>query len=69
VTVNGDRVGLVTSADRGYFVGKSIALAYLNPEAGVSGATVDVTNGSGETRTGIVNLRAAHDPDRIKARA
>lgn len=69
VTVNGDRVGLVTSSDRGFFVGKAIALAYLNPEAGVAGASVDVTNSTGETRSGVVKTKAAYDPDRSKARA
>jgi aminomethyltransferase len=69
VAVNGDRVGNVTSADRGYFVGKSIALAYLTLEAGVTGATVEVANAAGETRTGVVNTKAAYDPDRSKARA
>ncbi|MCC6790548.1 MAG: glycine cleavage system aminomethyltransferase GcvT [Thermomicrobiales bacterium] len=69
VFVNGEPVGLVTSADRGYFVGKSIALAYLTPEAGITGTAVDVVNATGETRSGVVNTRAAYDPDRSKARA
>jgi aminomethyltransferase len=69
VTVGRERVGLVTSADRGYFVGKSIALAYLNPEAGITGANVEVTNASGEVKTGVVNTKAAYDPDRSRAKA
>ena len=41
VTIDGFQVGNVTSADRGYFVGKSIALAYLQPEVATTGIAVD----------------------------
>ena len=53
VTANGVNVGAVTSADRGYFVGKSIALGYVKPEAAVSGVRLEVTNAAGESRTGV----------------
>jgi aminomethyltransferase len=69
VTANGDNVGAVTSADRGFFVGRSIALAYLKPESAVTGVQVEVTDSAGESRTGVVNTKAAYDPDRSVVRA
>ena len=68
VTAEGGVAGKVTSADPGYFVGKAIALAYVKPEFAVSGATVDVTDKSGTTRQGTVNLKAAYDPERVIVR-
>ncbi len=69
VTVGGEPAGSVTSADRGYFVGKSIALAYLTPALATTGTAVDVTAKTGERSTGVVNTRAAYDPDRTIVRA
>ena len=69
VTIDGAPVGKITSADRGYFVGKSLALGYLDPAAGATGIPVSVTNKAGESATGIVNTKAAYDPDRSKARS
>jgi len=68
VTFDGESVGTVTSGDRGFFVGKSIALAYLTPEFGNTGTTVTVTSAAGETADGVVNTKAAYDPNREKAR-
>jgi aminomethyltransferase len=59
----------VTSADRGFYVGKSIALAYLRPKAADTGVRVTVTDKGGMQATGTVNQRAAYDPDREKVRA
>lgn len=61
-------VGKVTSADRGFFVGKSIALAYLAPAHAKTGTEVEVTNAAGETSSGVVNTKAAYDPERMIAR-
>jgi aminomethyltransferase len=69
VTANGERIGTVTSADRGFFVGKSIALAYLDPAAAKTGTTVEVTDKNGIAATGTVNTKAAYDPDRARVRA
>ena len=69
VNIDGRAVGKVTSADRGYFVGKSIALAYLSPEASATGTTVTVTDKTGASATGSVNQKAAYDPERERARA
>ena len=69
VNVDGDAAGTVTSADRGYFVGKSIALAYLKPEFAATGIAVNVTDKTGASADGSVNQKAAYDPDREKVRA
>jgi aminomethyltransferase len=69
VTTAGEPVGAVTSADRGFHVGKSIALAYLTPVAAEAGTTVEVSAKTGERATGTVNTRAAYDPDRTIVRA
>lgn len=69
VSAGGDAAGVVTSGDRGFFVGKSIALAYIHPDAAVSGATVEVRNAKGDVKTGVVNTKAAYDPDRSRARS
>jgi aminomethyltransferase len=68
VSVDGEPVGTITSADRGYFVGKSLALGYLRPAVAATGTLVTVTDKSGATATGTVNQRAAYDPEREKVR-
>jgi aminomethyltransferase len=42
VRIGGDEVGTVTSADRGYALGRSLALAYVRPDAAAAGAVVEV---------------------------
>ncbi|MGI8477568.1 MAG: glycine cleavage system aminomethyltransferase GcvT [Thermomicrobiales bacterium] len=69
VTIDGEPAGTVTSGDRGFFVGKSIALGYLTPEMAATGAAVTVTDKTGASHAGVVNTRAAYDPDREKAKA
>lgn len=68
VSVNGVKVGTVTSGDRGFFVGKSIALAYLDPASATAGTEVVVTNAAGDHAGGVVNTKAAYDPNREKVR-
>jgi aminomethyltransferase len=69
ITANGEAVGSVTSADRGYFVGRTIALGYVTPETAVTGAQVQIGLADGGTVDGTVNLKAAYDPDREIVRA
>jgi glycine cleavage system aminomethyltransferase T len=69
VSINGSAVGKITSADRGFFVGRTIALGYLSPETAVTGTSVNVTDKDGAQATGTVNQRAAYDPDREIVRA
>jgi aminomethyltransferase len=69
LTANGQQVGAVTSADRGFFVGRTIALGYVQPEAAVTGARVEIGLADGSTANGTVNLKAAYDPEREIVRA
>jgi aminomethyltransferase len=69
ITIDGEAVGTITSADRGYYVGKSLALGYLTPDSAATGTTVTVSNKNGAQAIGTVNQRAAYDPDREKVRA
>ena len=43
IAADGRNVGKVTSADRGYFLGKSLALGYVAPEVAVAGTKVTVS--------------------------
>jgi aminomethyltransferase len=69
VTAGGEAAGAVTSADRGYFVGRTIALAYLAPAVAAAGTTVEIATKDGGTVSGVVNTKAAYDPEREKVRA
>jgi aminomethyltransferase len=69
VSVDGRMAGKVTSADRGYFVGKSIALAYLSPEVAAAGTSVSITAKDGASKSGVVNQKAVYDPERERVRA
>ena len=52
----------MTSADRGYFLGRSLALGYVAPAVAVAGAKVTVTEKSGGQADGEVYLKAPYDP-------
>jgi aminomethyltransferase len=69
VAVDGRPVGVVTSADIGHFLGRSLALAYIRPDAAVDGASAVVTTTDGASSIGTVHLRPLYDPDRERARA
>ena len=69
VTVGGEDVGAVTSADRGFYVGRTIALAYLRPDVATTGTEAEITLKDGTVVTGTVNTKAAYDPEREKVRA
>ena len=62
ITQDGKQVGTVTSADRGYFLGRSLALGYVAPAVAVAGAKVTVTEKSGGQADGEVYLKAPYDP-------
>jgi aminomethyltransferase len=68
VRMGGELAGAVTSGDRGFFVGKSIALGYLRPEYAKTGTAVTVTDASGAVYHGTVNTKAAFDPGRTRAK-
>jgi glycine cleavage system aminomethyltransferase T len=51
----------VTSADRGYFLGRSLALGYVAPEVAVAGTKVTVTDPAGKSAEGEIHLKAPYD--------
>lgn len=71
----GDRIelgagaGIVTSASKGFFVGKSLAMGYVPTEAAVEGAVAKVVGKDGTIREATVHLKALHDPEGLRARA
>jgi aminomethyltransferase len=70
VTMDGRRVGKVTSADRGHFLGRSLAMAYVAPDVAMSGTSVTVTSTKrGASALGVVHDRAFYDPEGSRARA
>jgi aminomethyltransferase len=68
IVVGGTEVGKVTSADRGYTVGRALALGYVASAHAQAGAKVAVA-GPGGTHTGTIHLRAIYDPDGLRLRA
>jgi aminomethyltransferase len=69
ISIEGEKVGGVTSADRGFFVGRSIAMGYVQPAVAKGDLLVEVTDKDGTTRTGTISLKAAYDPEREIVRA
>jgi aminomethyltransferase len=68
ILVGGTEVGKVTSADRGYTVGKALALGYVATPHATEGQQVLVAGPEGAHR-GEVRLRAVYDPDGLRLRA
>ena len=61
IAVDGRSVGKVTSADRGYFLGRSLALGYVAPDVAVAGTKVAVVDADGKSVAGEVHLKAPYD--------
>jgi aminomethyltransferase len=68
VALDGRPIGKVTSADTGFTLGRTLALAYLEPSI-PDGTAVVVTTGDGTSATGTVHQAALYDPSRSRARA
>ena len=70
ILADGRAVGKVTSADRGYFLRKSLALGYVAPALAKPGQAVSVKRtADGAVKQGTVATAAPYDPDRKRARA
>jgi len=67
IVVNGAEVGKVSSADRGYTVGKTLALGYVASAHAVEGQEVVVAGSDGGC-AGRIHLRAIYDPDGLRVR-
>jgi aminomethyltransferase len=70
LSIDGQPVGKVTSADRGHYLGKSLAMGYVAREHAQPGAQVMVTSAaSGESYAGTVHTKAFWDPEMARAKA
>lgn len=67
ILIDGTEIGKVTSADRGYTVGKSLALGYVATPRAIQGQQVLVTGPEG-SHAGKIHLRAIYDPDGHRVR-
>ncbi len=61
IAIDGRTVGKVTSADRGYFLGKSLALGYVAPDVAAAGTRVTVIDAAGQRADGEIHLKAPYD--------
>ena len=64
ITLDGRTIGKVTSADRGFYLRKSLALGYVEPAAAKPGLSVTVKGNKG-----VVGTKAPYDPERLRPRA
>ena len=67
-SADGETLGTLTSTDRGWFLGKALAMGYL-PAALPSGSVVTVTSAGGVTAEGQTTHRPFYDPDGTCVRA
>ena len=61
IVIDERTVGKVTSADRGYFLGKSLALGYVAPDVAKAGLKVTVVDAAGGKLDGEIHLKAPYD--------
>lgn len=67
---NGREVGRVTSADRGFHLGSSLAMGYVDKAVAEPGTQVTISSSaSGEDDAGTVHTRAFYDPEMLRAKA
>lgn len=70
IEVDGRRVGTITSADTGWWLGRNLAMGYVEPAAALTGTPVTVRAADSSTSAaGTVSERAFYDPDRERVRA
>ena len=67
INVEGREVGKVTSADRGYAVGKSLALGFIPTALAKEDREVSVSSAD-MTRPGKIRLKAVYDPEGHRVR-
>ena len=69
VLAEGEKIGAVTSADKGYSVGRMLAMAYINPVNAERGSTVTVTAPDGAALPGVIYTGPFYDPEGLKVRS
>jgi aminomethyltransferase len=65
---DGDKLGTLPSTDRGWFLGKALAMGYL-PDGLPSASTVTVTSAEGAKGEGITTDRPFYDPEGVRVRS
>jgi aminomethyltransferase len=65
---DGRVLGVLTSTDRGWFVGTALAMGYL-PADLEPGSSVTVTSRDGTAATGTTTHRSFYDPDGVRVRS
>ena len=65
---NGKAIGVVTSAEKGYSVGSSLALGYVDTIHATHGEELMVTGANG-LKAAKIHLRSIYDPDGIRVHA
>jgi glycine cleavage system T protein (aminomethyltransferase) len=68
VSGDGRELGTLTSTDRGWFVGKALAMGYLPAEM-PAGSVVTVTSPDGTAAEGVTTHRPFYDPDGLRVRS
>lgn len=67
---DGREIGRVTSADRGFHLGKSLAMGYVEKAVAESRAQVTIASATtGEDYAGTIHTRAFYDPEMTLAKA
>ncbi len=70
ISSDGREIGRVTSADRGFYLGNSLAMGYVEKAVAESGALVTIASAaSGEDYAGTIHTRAFYDPEMARAKA
>jgi len=67
ISIAGTDIGSVTSADRGYSLGKALAFGFIASEFAKQGEKVSVQGPDG-ARAGTVHLKSIYDPDGSRLR-
>ena len=69
INIGGAPVGRVSSADRGYSLGRSLAMGYVTPDVAAGTSVTVKSEASGESGTGTLSIKAPYDPERMRVRA
>jgi len=69
ICLDGADIGTVSSSDRGYTLGKSLAMGYVPRDAAKAGTQVTIRSAAtGEDYAGTVHTKAFYDPEMTRAK-
>ena len=69
ITVGGREVGRITSSDTGWFLGKNLAMGYVDPSVSAGNEATVTSATSGTSANGTLTDKAFYDPDRERVRS